>query len=94
MVSLVEYIKGGVFSNCTNLSIIEIPTNVKKVERSAFSGCTKLTDVIIYSNSMTIEKAVFYKCNNLNAILVPRGQKARFAQMKDLRDLAEIIIEQ
>ena len=89
----VEYIKGGAFSNCTNLSIIEIPTNVKKVERSAFSGCTKLTDVIIYGNSMTIEKAAFYKSNNLNAVIVPRGQKARFAEMEGLRDLAEIIIE-
>lgn len=71
----------GAFADCTSLTTILIPKNVKKIGFSTFKGCTSLKTVIFENNSLlkSIEgkyndKAylgVFSDCTALTSIRIP-----------------------
>ena len=75
----------GAFSDCTQLTAIEIPASVVTIKAAAFKGCTSLTTVTFESNSKltTIEGGysgasspryyygAFSDCSKLAAIEIP-----------------------
>ena len=65
-------IKAAAFKGCTNLTSIEIPDSVKKIENSAFSGCENLADISISSSKVTaINGETFYNCQAITSLKLP-----------------------
>lgn len=59
------------FHDCTNLTEINIPSNVTTIEYSAFQNCTSLTNINIPSSVTKIESSVFNGCKVLKEIVIP-----------------------
>ena len=56
------------FQNCTELSYISFPDEIKKIKRGAFKGCTSLEKVPLSKNIEYIGKEVFDGCTNLKEV--------------------------
>ena len=56
------------FRNCTSLTSIVIPKNVKTIGEEAFSGCTSLTSIVIPESVTSIADNAFVDCSNLSTI--------------------------
>ena len=52
------------FCDCANLTNIEIPSTVTRIENTVFNLCINLTDVGIPARVTTIEFGAFYGCQN------------------------------
>ena len=52
-----------------------------------------MTSVEISKSVTHIGADAFMDCINLKEIIVPKGQKERFAQMEGLSELADLIVE-
>ena len=61
-----------VFSGCTELTSINIPSSVTMIGEWAF-GCTGLTSIDIPSSVTLIESAAFFGCTGLTSIDIPSG---------------------
>jgi hypothetical protein len=53
------------FSNCTNLTRIDMPDNISRIEDNAFYTCTNYTNVVIPISITEIGKNSFYNCTTL-----------------------------
>jgi len=56
------------FQNCTDLSYISFPPEIKNIKRGAFKGCTSLERVPLSTNIKYIGKEVFDGCTSLQEI--------------------------
>ena len=66
----VQLIYSEVFSKCTNLTSIELPTTLKFIGQGAFDGCSALETIKINSECENIDSSAFYGTkwfNNLTA---------------------------
>lgn len=70
-----------------------VPKGITCIGLGAFLGCRDLPSIEIPSSVTSIENYAFDSCKNLKEICVPKGQKARFAQMDGLAGFADKIIE-
>ena len=61
-------IEEGAFKECSGLSSLTIPNNVKYIGDSAFYCCTKLTSISIPTSVTMIGKEAFSGCRRLDAI--------------------------
>ena len=77
-------ITNNLFSNCSNLKTLEIPSTVTIIEDEAFKGCTNLTEISIGNNVESIGNNVFDGCTSLKNIIVPPHLYLSVA--KQLRD--------
>jgi ankyrin repeat protein len=66
-----SWTKVGAFKGCTSLPAIDIPGNVKCIEKETFFGCTALASVTLRHGVKSIGKWAFYECTNLLAIDIP-----------------------
>ena len=82
------------FAFCHSLKHINIPQGVTVIESCAFESCINLTRVILPNSIISVGQGVFGGCKALKKIFIPIGQKERFAQMKGLAELANILVEQ
>lgn len=57
----------------TNLTSINIPNSVTKIEAGAFMGCTKLTSIHIPNSVTKIEAEAFSGCTKLTSITIPES---------------------
>ncbi|MCM1367821.1 MAG: leucine-rich repeat domain-containing protein [Roseburia sp.] len=53
------------FVNCVNLTSIEIPNSVTRIECHAFNGCSSLTNIEIPSSVTSIGERAFHGCSSL-----------------------------
>ena len=62
-----------VFSNCTNLTSVTIPSTVTSISYDAFSNCTNLTSVTFAEGSTltSIGQRAFQNCSGLTEITLP-----------------------
>jgi len=61
----------GVFSGCTSLLSITIPSTVTNIGAMAFGGCTSLETVHLSDGIQAIEDSTFFRCTSLKCILIP-----------------------
>ena len=87
--SQLEYINVNAFKNCTRLTSIEIPADVREIYSGTFSGCTSLTNVTFAAGSQLeiigvrrYEEGIydpsdiigaFSGCSSLTSITIPVG---------------------
>lgn len=62
-----------IFSGCTSLEEVTIPTGITYIAPGMFSGCEKLKDVTIEGENASIGGNAFYGCKNLKAFKFPKG---------------------
>lgn len=61
------------FSNCTNITLVVIPSSLNELSFASFQKCSSLTSVVIYSNLKTIPEQAFYNCTSLSSIYIPES---------------------
>ena len=70
LISIGSETEGYVFSGCSGLTAITIPSGVKKIVRYAFSN-TGLTSVVLPDGLESIGNSSFRSCNSLESIVIP-----------------------
>nr|MCR5448378.1 leucine-rich repeat protein [Solobacterium sp.] len=73
----VTEIRGSAFENCTEITSITIPDDVKRIEYRAFYNCTSLTTITVPRSLTEVGREAFYNCSSLTTdIPVPDGQES------------------
>ena len=67
----VKEITTSAFSNCQNLTSVEIPNSVTSIGDYAFAGCTRLTGIEIPDSVTSIGDWAFSNCSSLTSITIP-----------------------
>ena len=65
----------GSFYGAKNVSVVRLPSGVKKIGESAFSGCTSLLEFAIPATVTEIGVEAFYNCAELPGAGIPAGVK-------------------
>lgn len=68
--SQLEIMGSGIFSGCSALENISIPSNVTIIESYAFKGCTALKSIKIPNSVTSIGNSAFYNCTSIISIAV------------------------
>jgi hypothetical protein len=68
-VNLGEY----VFSGCSSLTTVNLPTDLLVVPRNGFQACTSLVSISIPTNVTTFGDGAFSHCTSLTTINIPLG---------------------
>ena len=71
--SKVEQIGYRAFRNCTSLSDINWPGNIRKLEADAFINCTSLTRVELSGRLEEMASSVFEDCVNITSVTINDG---------------------
>ena len=61
------------FSRCSALTTVNIPTNTTTIGNSAFSSCSALTSINLPTNLTTIKMGAFQGCSAITALTIPSG---------------------
>lgn len=61
------------FSNCSKLTIIELPSGITIINYNAFYGCTNLELIRLPNGLLTISSNVFSNCTNLALTSLPNS---------------------
>ncbi|MCQ4021611.1 MULTISPECIES: leucine-rich repeat domain-containing protein [unclassified Ruminococcus] len=72
--STVSSIPSGVFSGCTKLKKVKIPSSVKNIETFAFMG-SGITQAELPEGVERIGMGVFWNCKNLETLTLPKSLK-------------------
>ena len=67
----VKEITTSAFSNCKNLTSVEIPNSVTSIGEYAFSNCWRLLSITIPDSVTSIGDFTFYNCSSLTSITIP-----------------------
>ncbi len=67
----VTHIWDDAFSECANLTGIEIPKSVTNIGVHAFGGCSSLESIEIPQSVTIIEDYAFSGCSNLTSVIIP-----------------------
>lgn len=59
------------FSNCLNLTQINLPNSISSIGELAFGNCQKLTSITIPSSISSIKMGTFVECISLTTITIP-----------------------
>ncbi len=88
----VAAITSGAFSDCKNLTSIELPNTIKIIEEGTFLGCSSLTSVTMGSVT-SIEKYAFGECKSLTSIELPASlAKIGEHAFKECTNLGAVIV--
>lgn len=66
-----------VFSECTNLTRVELPASVKKLNLGVFDGCVNISEIIVDANNASykdVDGVVFSK-DGTELVFFPKGRK-------------------
>ena len=68
-----DFIPVYLFSNCTALESIVLPSSISSIKSGAFMNCTHLKRIVIPRNVQTIESAAFSNCSSLEEVVFENG---------------------
>lgn len=71
----VTKIEDRAFSNCENITSVQIPNSITTIPHGAFAECTNLTSVHLPDNLTIIEDLAFINCINLIEVNLPSSLK-------------------
>lgn len=71
----VTQIADGAFSDCSNVTQVNIPDSIKKVGKSAFDGCVGIKKIDFAGTECTIGESAFAHCSSLTDINLPSALK-------------------
>jgi len=100
--STVDYVREGVFMNCTGLTSVTIPSSVTTIRSRMFSGCTGMTSINAYSPAPIdlvtanhpghTSDAVFQGVDTTTCVLhVPVGSKSLYASAFQWKGFTNIV---
>jgi hypothetical protein len=69
----VHYIAVQSFYNCSNLTSITLPNNIRGIDNNAFFYCISLTSITIPDSVTYLGSDIFYYCLSLTSINIPDG---------------------
>ena len=69
----VTYICKYAFANCSNLTVVSIPSTVKEIGNEAFLQCYKLSAIRLPDGLTTLGEGAFSYCDSLTKIVIPEG---------------------
>ena len=75
------YIGEDAFCDCWNLERVTIPAATRYIGPRAFQGCINLYQIKLNKALEYVGTDAFDDCESLEAILIPRGSKAKFKAM-------------
>lgn len=61
------------FTGCSNLTEIHLPTSIKAIGEASISACTRLKNIVIPENVTSIGNSAFNSCKSLESIVLPSG---------------------
>jgi len=61
------------FSECKELTSIELPEGLETIEYNAFSNCGKLKAIRLPQSLKQIDRAAFYSCVKLSNVIIPQN---------------------
>lgn len=61
------------FSDCANLTSIDISNDITNIGCSAFSGCSNITNITIPDSVISIDDASFMSCRSLVSVSIGKG---------------------
>lgn len=64
-----------VFSGCTSLTTVSIPSSITTIPLGTFKGCTSLSTVVLPSNLISISDQAFMNCYVLKSVSLPPSVK-------------------
>ena len=59
------------FSGCTNLTYINFPSTITKINDQAFNGCSSLITVV-FNSGVNIGHYAFLSCNKIEQLILPK----------------------
>lgn len=68
---MIEQLPASFFEDCTALTAIELPKNLKSIGNSSFKGCQKLAFIELPQSLTTIDDNAFADCLSLESIKFP-----------------------
>ena len=66
--SSLAYIQDGLFSSCSSLSAIEIPSSVTRIGNGSFYQCSQLTSIEIPNSVASLGTGIFTDCGALASV--------------------------
>lgn len=82
----------GVFSNCTGIRTVIIPSDVSEIAASTFSNCTSITEIIIPESVGVIGASAFLNCTSLQNIQIAGTPSVREYVFKGCTGLTSITL--
>lgn len=71
------------FSNCSSLNSIIIPSDTKAIEDYAFLSCSSLVKFRVPSHVVSLGKKLFYYCYTLEKIEIPLKFQGDYSDLAD-----------
>ncbi len=59
------------FKNCTNLSLLSLPTTLNNIAEGTFANCSSLKNVVIPEGVTFIDESAFINCTKLTTLSLP-----------------------
>ncbi|MDE6079927.1 MAG: leucine-rich repeat protein [Duncaniella sp.] len=75
-IPVVEEFGTYVFSDCSQLQSVTLPSNMTSIPEGMFNNCTKLSNITLPEGLKTIGKSAFTACESLSDIKLPDGLEA------------------
>lgn len=72
----VRVLSEGTFYGCSNLKVVNLNSNLERIEKSAFYGCARLENISIPQSVLVISSEAFALCSGLKSITLNHRQTA------------------
>lgn len=77
----IKSIQESAFSNCKDLSCINIPDSVNSIGEYAFFSCASLSSISIHNKITSIGNKIFLSCTSLKNIYISKGKIEEYCKL-------------
>ena len=80
------------FAECSSLTSITLPENIRQIGRYSFYGCSSLTDINMPESLSSINESAFFGCNSLVSIDIPNVRTIGEYAFCDCSSLVNVVL--